>query len=129
MTGDVVEVLPTGTSTTVPATGLGGVAPGGSGRSRLGRRSGSRLILVAPDASAARRYLARRTPTAGEVLVIAEAEGLGRLAGLRLRRRDRVEWLVGWCDGARGRDLALAVECAAAVGCFGAARHAFAVDA
>ena len=27
MTGDVVEVLPTGTSTTVPATGLGGVAP------------------------------------------------------------------------------------------------------
>ena len=59
--------------------------------------------------------------------MIAEAEGLGRLAGLRLRRRDRVEWLVGWCDGARG--LALAVERAAAVGCFGAARHAFAVDA
>ncbi len=84
---------------------------------------------MAPDASTARRYLDRRPPPAGEVLVIASPASVACLDGLHLRRSDRVEWLRGWSDGARGRELAGAVERAAVVGHFGGARHAFAVDA
>lgn len=116
MRDEVVEALPTGASTTT----------GGAGRFRRRR---PRVVVIAPDASAARRYLARRAPTAGEVLVVTGQDGLAGLDGRRLRRRGRVEWLQGWSEGAGGRERAIAVERAAAVGHFGSARHAFAVDA
>ena len=121
---------------TVDETTLGGgadVRPApratatGSGRRR--RRSCQRVVLIAPDMAAVHRYLGERPPSGVEVLVITGAKSLAKLEGVRLRRRDRVEWLRDWSTESRGRDLAIAVERAAATGLFGHARHVFGVDA
>lgn len=100
----------------------------GAGRLRR-RRSCQRVVLIAPDLPAAHRYLGDRAASGAEVLVITGPASLVTLERVRLRRRDRVEWLRGWSAGSRGRDLAVAVECAAATGLFGHARHVFGVDA
>ena len=99
----------------------------GAGRLRR-RRSCPRVVLISSDATAVRRHLSGRGGAGEDVLVITGTDSLARLDGVRLGRRDRVEYLEGWSSGPQGRELALAVERAAAVGLFGRARHAFAVD-
>ena len=101
----------------------------GPGRFRRWRRSCPQVVLIASDTAAVRRYLARRPPPGGEVLVLVGPGSMALLDGAALRRGDRIVWLPGWSAGPHGRDLAIAVERAAAVGLFGTARHVFAVDA
>lgn len=82
-------------------------------------------MVVAADEEAAGRYLRWRPPIDTDVHVVTTPVGLFALHDLRLGRRDRVEWLVGWRTGPLGRELAVAAERAAVVGSFGGARHGF----
>ncbi len=85
-------------------------------------------MVIAPDPDTARRYLAHRSSTAGEVHLVTAPDDMAALASMRLRRSDRVEWLHGWHRGAHGRALAIMAERCAQVGRFGAARHVFRAD-
>lgn len=67
----------------------------------------------------------RRPGDDAEVHLVTTSLELLAVDGLRLGRRDRVEWLAGWRDGPGGHHLALAAERGAAVGVFRGARHGF----
>lgn len=101
-----------------------GATTNGSGHLRR-LRSRRRVVVITADAVAAHRYVRRRPDDGAEVHVVTTSLELLALDGLRLGRRDRVEWLVGWREGPGGRHLALAAERGAAVGVFRGARHGF----
>ncbi len=101
-----------------------GATTNGSGLFRR-RRPRRRVVVITADAAAARRYLRRRPGDDAEVHLVTTSLELLAVDGLRLGRRDRVEWLAGWRDGPGGHHLALAAERGAAVGVFRGARHGF----
>ena len=88
------------------------------------------VVVIAGDEVAASRFLDDHHPDdeGAQVLVVTDQDSLTRLAGMRFRRTDRIEWVTGWYQGKAGQALAEILEDCAASGGFGAARHVFAGD-
>ncbi|HMQ24522.1 MAG TPA: hypothetical protein PKA98_00920 [Acidimicrobiales bacterium] len=98
----------------------------GRTRPRWWRRRPIRVVVVvAADREAAAAHRSGRARRAAR-LVVTDPAGAARVAHLRLRRRDRVEWVADWHRGEGGDALARAVEAVGQAGGFGGARHAFA---